>query len=80
LNRQLVVSLCSAVLVLGLGACRGSGESAAAGEPGAAGSPSGGTKRALALATPAQARWSQLQTLPLVLISLANLPDGKVLM
>jgi YVTN family beta-propeller protein len=37
-------------------------------------------QRPLAVAAPAAARWSSLTSLPLVPVSMANLPDGKVLL
>ena len=37
-------------------------------------------ERALAVAPPSQGSWSALRTLPLVPVSMANLPDGKVLL
>ncbi len=39
-----------------------------------------GTARRMAIAAPAQSVWSPLRTLPLVPVSISNLPDGKVLM
>lgn len=38
------------------------------------------TVRRLATAVPSQSSWSPLRTLPMVPVSVANLPDGKVLM
>ena len=45
----------------------------------ATGASTNGRMRAQAVALPAQARWSALTSLPLVPVSMANLPDGRVL-
>ena len=59
-----------------LASCGGAGEDASVKTT----NQEAGRKRALALAAPDQARWSALQTLPLVPASASNLPDGKVLL
>jgi YVTN family beta-propeller protein len=73
-RRAIPVVSAAAIILAG---CGGGGDS-----PDAQGATGNLADRAypLAVATPAQSVWSPLRTLPLVPVSLANLPDGKVLM
>ena len=73
---NLIRRLAIALLPVILAACGGSeGTSHTSGTEN--GAP---TMRRQAIAAPSAARWSPLRALPLVPVSMANLPDGKVLM
>ncbi len=60
-----------------LSACGGSGSSP---EENASTQSEATRQKALAVAAPAASRWTALQSLPLVPVSISNLPDGKVLL
>lgn len=71
--------LLMAALSVGLSGC-GGGQLGDAGGATKAGAPTSPEKHALAVIATSGARWSTLQSLPLVPVAVANLPDGQVLM
>ncbi len=74
-NRQTSLGWHSALALTALLAACGGGQEDSQ-KPG----PQDTRQRALAVAAPSAARWSALTALPLVPVSVANLPDGKVLL
>ena len=66
----------SATLVLLAGGCGGDASDDAQATP----DDKAGTSVSTKTAAPAQSQWSALRTLPLVPVSISNLPDGKVLL
>ena len=78
--RSAALAAFSSIASMALVACsgNGSGDSATNQTTSQTQAATTGTKRALAVAAPAASQWSTLTTLPLVPVSMAHLPDGKI--
>ena len=77
--RHVLTTLTAALLLAACGGGGDAGDTATSGSAATA-SDQGPRQRALAVATPSQAKWSPVTSLPLVASSAANLPDGRVLL